>query len=200
MYGEDPTTQLNVFWWTRAKTTSAIVFYNLVDSVNEYITLEIGSCYHNQSSKGFLARNQTNGKYIQRVLLKNLLPNRLYCYEIKSGDSTSNIYSFRTAGPSIDYHKLNYENYMNTNFIVYGGETEFENPIRNLVLPPSFQENLLNKFKTSHLYALINMGDIYLKEYSLTSSNDEKDFFESGVDMFSRLPILPTFGSFCKLR
>ncbi len=189
---------MNIFWWTKVKTTSAIVYYNLVDVENEDLTLEINSCIYNQSAKGYLAQNQTNGKYIQRVLLKNLAPNRLYCYEIKSGDTTSNIYSFRTAGPSIDYHKLNYKNYKDASFIVYGGETEFEDPIRNIVFPQSFQENLLNKFRNSHLYGLINMGDVYIKEYSLTSSKDEKDFFESGNELFSRMSILPTFGSFCK--
>ena len=189
---------MNIFWWTKVKTTSAIVYYNLVDTENERFALEIGSCLYNQNAKGFLAQNQTNGKFIQRVLIKNLLPNRLYCYEIKSGDSTSNIYSFRTAGPSIDYHKINYKNYMDTSFIVYGGETEFEDPIRNLVFPQSFQDSLLNKLKNIHLYALINMGDIYIKEYSLTSGKAEKDFIESGVELFSRLPVLPTFGSFCK--
>lgn len=146
-----------------------------------------------------MARNQTNGKYIQRVLLKNLVPDRLYCYEIKSGDTTSDIYSFRTGATSINYHSKSYKaQFSSSNFIVYGGETEIDNPIKNLILPQNFQENIFNQFKSINLYSFINMGDIYLKEYSLNNANDERDFFESAVDVFAHLPILPTFGSFCK--
>ena len=189
VYGSDPTTEINIFWWTRGQTPSAIVYYSLVPIDDEFLHFDTSVCNYNQSAKGFLARNKTNGKYIQRVLLRKLIPSRLYCYEIQSGDSSSHIYSFRTASPSIDYNR----NIEPTSFIIYGGQSK---KVENLEYGNKFIETIANQYKVKHLYGFINIGNIEFDEY--TSKESTLNFIETSAEIFARIPLMPTFGAPCK--
>ena len=69
LYGADPTTELNIIWWTKSISPSALVYYSLIEIENENVSIDSLSCPNNMISKGYLAKNSTNGKFIQRVYL-----------------------------------------------------------------------------------------------------------------------------------
>lgn len=200
VYGAEPTHQVNILWWTKTKTPSAIIYYSLVDEKNDDVPIESLSCQHDQVAKGYLARNSTNGKYIQRVFLNNLKPNRRYCYEITSGVASSHIYSFRTATYST-LLGIRDEKYVHSSFIVYGSDiaptlTTRNNQIDNIHNFNSDLSNLVNSFKdqllNKQVNGFINLPTTHLKEYSKKNVVNNRDFFDYYTSILSNVQILPT--------
>ena len=221
VYGEDPSSQVNIIWWTQIQTTSAIVYYSLVDSENEDVPNDALACNHNMVAKGYLARNLTHGKAIHRVYLSNLLPNRRYCYEIASGHASSHIYTFRTASLSIDIG-IKDENYYHTNFILNGNDffrSQIVNKNENSetksndwpndglkteklsFLLESIKYQMLNK----QINALVNLPVLNLKEYIKNDDNKfklgadviiDKDFLDYYAEILSNIQILPAVGNY----
>ena len=157
-----------------------------MDEENDDAPTESLPCQHNMSKKGYLARNATNGKYIQRVYLNNLKPNRRYCYEITSGQASSHIYSFRTASLSVNIG-IRDENYYHTNFLVYGSDIM---PSTMTTNEPTSLNSLMNSFKnqmkSKQINAFLNLPMLHLKQLG------DKDFFGYYTDVLSNLQILPT--------
>lgn len=200
VYGAEPTHQVNIIWWTKTKTPSAIVYYSLIDEEHDDVPIESLSCQHNSKAKGYLARNSTNGKFIQRVFLDNLKPNRRYCYEITSGQESSHIFSFRTA----DYSTLlaiRDEKYYHSSFIVYGSDIsptlttqnnqrdnlhDFDSDLSGLIR--SFKDQLLDK----RVNGFLNLPTIHLKEYSVSNTINSRDFLDYYGSILSNVQILPT--------
>ena len=160
--------------------------------------------------KGYIVRNSTNGKYIQRVVLKDLLPNRRYCYEITSGQSSSHIYSFRTASFTVDISIKDQLNF-HSSFIVNGvditpslatsaqakasshllnNDSEKTNSLFSKIIQ-SFKNQISNK----DIHGFINLPLIHLDEYSnnlkKTTNNDFLDLYS---DILPNMQILPTIG------
>ena len=141
-YGSDTGSEVNVIWWTKVPVSMALVYYSLVDWTDEFTTSDSLACSHNKLAKGVLARTPVNGKYVQRVLISGLIPNRRYCYEITSGKASSNIYTFRTSSRSISMEIKNISNRStishesHANFIVYSSYLKTE-----YVMPNDVEEN-----------------------------------------------------------
>jgi hypothetical protein len=139
-------------------------------------------------AKGFLANNATHGKYIQRVVLSNLQPNRRYCYEITSGRASSHILSFRTASLSIDLG-IKDDNFYHTNFIVYGGDMS---TISNEIKSSSHQQYETKTNKNN--YTLTNGQqeiDSKLNSYSVRSlliDSFKNQMFNKHINGFINLP------------
>lgn len=199
LYGANPTRQVNIMWWTKTQTPSAIVYYSLVEAEHDDVPIESLSCMHNMLSKGYLARNSTNGKFIQRVFLDNLKPNRRYCYEITSGQASSHIFSFRTAAYSTSLGARD-EKYLHSSFIVYGSDvaptlTTQNNQIDSVhnfdsdlaSLTRSFKETILEK----HVNGFINLPSIHLKEYAVTNTHNSQDFFDYYESVLGNVQVLP---------
>ena len=198
---------MNIIWWTEVSTTSAIVYYSLIDIENENVPIDSLPCNHNLIAKGFLARNLTHGKAIHRVFLSNLLPNRRYCYEIASGHASSHLYSFRTAANKTDY---------STSLILNGIEymPQFsmkKDKLFDLREKNSKSDNFLNfidsiKYQISNkkVNGLINLPIIDLNELYRDDLSNEKtanfdsDFLDNYVEILSNIQILPTIGDFGK--
>ncbi len=144
-----------ITWWTHAPISAAFVYYGVVDSQNEqFVSDEYLTCNNDLLQKGFIGRNVTSdGKYVHQVYLKNLLPNRLYCYEITSGHASSHIFTFRTPSLSIELG-IKSNNYLHSNFLFNGYEfTQIEQDLADHVNihnenPISFVQNI--KEQTSH--------------------------------------------------
>lgn len=215
MYGAEPSTQVNIIWWTKVPVSSAIIYYSLVDIENDYLPIESIGCNHNQQQKGFLARNATNGKYIQRVYLSDLLPNRRYCYEITSGHASSHILSFRTADLSIEIG-IKHTQY-HSNFIVYGSDlqplvqtknSEHLNSNLSDLFSDYFSDthhipglsNLVNSFKkqlnTKKVNGFVNLPPVHLKEYFNKSKRylNNYDFLDLYSEALSNVQVLPSVG------
>lgn len=143
------------------------MYYNSIDQQDEFFHLETGFCGHNQSEKGFLEQINVNGKWIQRVLLKNLIPGNLYCYEIKSGDVTSHVYSFRMPKEEAS---------VKTNFVILTDNQNLDNNI---------ESSILNNFKYNNLNSIIAMNELDTLDNELNS------------EIFSSLPILNSNCNLC---
>jgi hypothetical protein len=214
---------MNIIWWTKYPVSTAIVYYSLIDKENDYVAIETISCSHNMLQKGFLARNSTNGKFIQRVYLSNLLPNRRYCYEITSGRASSHIFSFRTADISIELGiKNNDDTHRHSNFIVYGSDLQpliqhknsehlNSNYSSNNLIPDyldansvpglnSLLESFKNQLNDKKINAFINLPTIHLKEYINQSKRflNSYDFLDLYSDVLSNVPLLPSVGQLGK--
>ena len=205
LYGADPSTELNILWWTEVATTSAIVYYSLIDIENDDVPIDSLPCNHNQIAKGFLARNLTHGKAIHRVFLNKLKPNRRYCYEIASGHASSHLYSFRTAANKTDY---------STNLILNGIEYKQRSSLAKDNLLDLFRDNLKNdefsnlidsfKYQISNkiVNGFINLPIVDLNEFYRSDllqekgSHFEPDFLDSYAEILSNTQILPTIGDF----
>lgn len=186
-------------WWTKTKAPSAIVYYSLVEPENDDVPIESLHCLHNMKAKGYLARNSTNGKFIQRVFLDNLEPNRRYCYEITSGSASSHIYSFRTSAYST-LLGLRDEKYLHSSFIVFGSDIaptlttqnnqvaqvhDFDSDLSSLTR--SFQDQILDKQIDGFIY----LPTIHLKEYAESSTINSRDFLDYYMSVLSNVQILP---------
>ena len=189
-------------------TTSAIVYYSLIDAENENVPIDSLPCNHNLVAKGFLARNLTHGKAIHRVLLSNLVPDRRYCYEISSGRASSHLYSFRTAANKTDH---------SANFIINGHNFEpktqqiDQNDLLNIFEQNSKKENqytnVLESFRrqisVEKMNAFINLPSIGLSEFNRSHSSQEVDFLDHYAEVLSNVQLLPTIGNsgkrFCEL-
>jgi len=202
VYGIEPAHQVNIIWWTKAKTVSAIVYYGLLDAEHDEVPIESLSCKHNKFAKGYLARNATNGKFIQRVLLDNLEPNRRYCYEITSGDASSHIYAFRTASYSnLIELKSEDTNNKHSSFLVYGSDiaptlTTQNNQIDDLQSMRNHLSNMLATFKdeilNKQVNGFVNLPTVHLKEYSEATTVNSQDFLDYYTSVLSNVQILPT--------
>jgi hypothetical protein len=192
-------------------TTSAIVYYSLIDIENDNIPIEALPCNHNLVAKGFLARNLTHGKAIHRVFLHNLLPNRRYCYEIASGHASSNLYSFRTAAASNNTH-----NHFSTSLILNGNKYDVQQKydLFDLVVIkdedkmlkdtfPYFIDTLKNQISNEKINAFINLPSVDLNEFFRNeiehrASHFDEDFLDRYYDVLSNVQILPTIGNYGK--
>lgn len=202
VYGIEPSHQVNVIWWTKIQTVSALVYYGLVEPENDNVPIESLSCKHNRFTKGYLARNATNGKFIQRVFLNNLEPNRRYCYEITSGDASSHIYAFRTASHSNLIGVKNKDTF-HSSFLVFGSDmaptlTTQNNNHQNSDSPESFSSHLdsmLASFKEEilnrQINGFLNLPTVHLKEYSEATTVNDQDFFDYYSSVLSNVQILP---------
>jgi hypothetical protein len=186
-------------WWTKTQTPSAIVYYSLVEPENDDIPIESLHCANNMKAKGYLAANSTNGKFIQRVFLDNLEPNRRYCYEITSGSASSHIYTFRTSAYST-LLGLKDAKYLHSSFIVFGSDiaptlTTRNNQVAEVhdfdsdlsILARSFQDQILEK----QINGFINLPTIHMKEYAEKSTINSRDFFDFYTSVLSNVQILP---------
>lgn len=181
LYGADPTTELNIIWWTKSISPSALVYYSLIEIENENVSIDSLSCPNNMISKGYLAKNSTNGKFIQRVYLRNLKPNRKYCYEITSGQFSSNIFFFRTAKLSSLIE--NNENKKRSTFVVQGSDKA----------PNGDQINSLkSKVYKNKINGFINLPKTKLKRYIKSKKTKNYDFFDYYSDILSNVQIIPT--------
>lgn len=194
-------------WWTKIKTTSAIVYYGLVDPDNDDVPIESLSCSHNKYAKGYLARNSTNGKFIQRVFLDNLESNSRYCYEITSGDASSHIYAFRTSSYTTSLGAKN-EKFFHSSFLVYGSDiaptlttqnnqaddfqTNRNTELSSLI--SSFKDQILNK----QINGFLNLPSIHLKEYSEATTINNRDFFDYYTSILSNVQIIPALSQMGK--
>lgn len=223
IYGQDPSSQVNILWWTIAPTTSALVYYSLVDLENDDVPIESLTCNHNMISKGYIARNLTYEKYIHRVYLSDLLPNRRYCYEITSGHASSHIYSFRTAALSIEIG-IKDENYIHSTFLVNGNDLtpsnsqQVKNSDKSLSLSQATDANdsyksenlsfLIESIKfqmtNKQINAFINLPKINLKEYVKNNKQSmnilsnslmyDKDFLDYYTEILSNMQLIPSLG------
>jgi len=217
VYGTDPSSEVNIIWWTKIPISTAIVYYGLLDTENDYIPIEAVTCNHQMTQKGFLARNSTNGKYIQRVRITDLKPSRRYCYEITSGHASSHIFSFRTADLLIKLETQDEHKY-HSNFIVYGSDIQpliqnqnsehLNNNLTNKfladfsldektipglsILTDSLRNNLIKK----KINAFINLPLVHLKEYNNKTKRllNAYDFLDVYTDVLSNVQVLPSVG------
>jgi len=199
-YGIEPAHQVNIIWWTKSKTASAIVYYGLVGPENDDVPIESLSCKHNRFAKGYLAQNSTNGKFIQRVLLNNLEPNRRYCYEITSGEASSHIYAFRTASYSKLVDIKNKDN-QHSSFIVYGSDiaptlTTKNNQVQKSQSIKDHLSNMLTSLSEDivkkQISGFVNLPTVHLKEYSEATTVNSEDFFDYYISVLSNVQMLPT--------
>ena len=203
VYCAETTTQMNIIWWTKVPVTSAIVYYSLIDQQDESLPIELIGCNNDRIEKGYLARNATMGKYIHRVLLKNLLPNRRYCYEITSGHASSHIFSFRTAALSVEVG-IKDDNYYHTNFVVNGNDLNYLMRNKNLNKTVeellSFQlESIKYQLNNKQINAFVNLAPLGYDRFNLNAfygqtKNDDYngDFLDYYSGVLSNMPIMPT--------
>ena len=201
-------------------TTSAIVYYSLIDSANEHVPIDSLPCNHNLVAKGFLARNLTHGKAIHRVYLSNLHPNRRYCYEIASGHASSNLYSFWTTSDSAHQNKNGSRDYA-TSLILNGNkyvqqrqdkeyliknelfdlitEDDAENARKNTF--PKLVDSLAYQISNRRINAFVNLPEVDLDEFFRNSvdhraSHFDQDFLDRYLDVLSNVQILPAITNY----
>lgn len=207
--------EIDIIWWTQGPITSAIVFYSLVDLNDDQIASDSIFCRHDQSQKGFISRTETQGKFIHRVRLYNLVPNRRYCYEIQSGIASSHIYTFRAADLSISTAKPNKQSqeedqdFINSYFIVNSNNFETErikmdyfkdeeNKENISFLIESLRYQLLNKKILSFIDLQPNIKISQYPRIGLefdprTEGQYEKDFLDYLSEILSQTPILNVY-------
>lgn len=212
VFGQDPSSQLNIVWWTSGPVNSALVYYSLVDVENELVATDELVCNHNMTQKGFIGRNSTFGKYVHRVFMNGLLPNRRYCYEITSGHASSHIYTFRTADLSIHLGKLD-DSYRHSNFVINPNDlTLNEDKENNEFLNEENRESLSFLIESikyrildKKLNAFINLPSTYLNGYSIQNyansnlnpiSLYQNDFLGQFSEFLSAMPLITTFEDF----
>jgi hypothetical protein len=172
---------LNVLWWTKVPVTSALVYYGLIDLKNDDLPLKYINCQHDSVAKGVISPDLAGlDKYVYKVPINNLLPNRRYCYEIQSGRSTSNIHSFRTAALSIDIGIREDFNF-HTNFLIYP-ESSINN--NNTVL-------LTNSITREMEYKQIN-SFIHLTSDQF---NYKTNFFDTFSTILPNIQLMPLINS-----
>lgn len=210
VHGAEPHTEVIILWWTKVPVASSTVHYALVKHEHDDLPNESLLCENNHSVKGYIVRNATHGKYIQRVVINNLLPNRRYCYEITSGQSSTHIHSFRTSSFTVDLSVQDSRSY-HSNFIVYGVDIQpslvtsaqtlknssdvlFSNGLKNPHLT-EITESLKNQMSNQDVHGFINLPLIHLKEYSNSLKNsDSEDFLDFYAEILPNVQILPTIG------
>lgn len=205
---------MSIVWWTSGPITSAMVYYSIVDIKDEQVSVDSLACNHDMTKKGFLGRNTTFGKFVHKVVLTGLLPNRRYCYEITSGHASSHIYTFRTADLSInlgiknEQSDLNFENshfILNSNYLLQSKQNESnefiieENKESLSFLIEGMKYHLIKK----KINGFINLSPIQLSQFNLFSLVNnfnqlisyEKDFLDYFDDLLTSMQIIPALGS-----
>jgi len=148
---------------------------------DQFVSDEYLTCNNNLLQKGFIGRNATaDGKYVHQVYLKNLLPNRRYCYEVTSGHASSHIFTFRTPSLSIELG-IKSDAYLHSNFLFNGYEfTQTEQDLADHVNihnenPLSYVQSI--KEQTSHksVNGFVNLpairNDIFYEQFTPLLSN-----------------------------
>ena len=130
---------MTIVWHTHVPINTALVYYSLIEPEFEYEPVDTLACKHTHYEKGFIGRvplstsANSSGVYVHRVYLRNLEPDRKYCYEVTSGAASSHIYSFRTAPPTINVGIVTASSFEHGSFLVSADLAQFFNRNQNLL-------------------------------------------------------------------